>query len=197
MRIILVANYFSKLFKALEHRNFGDIMKVSQLFPNMFSEEDNTIIWAEVTLDKLKAILVGFQKSKSLGPDGGLLNSLKFYDLVGSNLIAVVEETRTKGLVVGNLNSTFINLILKCSNPLSFNGFSPISLSNLAYKVITKFLENKLKQGLSEGVSKEQFDFLFNRNILDPIGTAQEGLHSIKSKKYSRISVKIRLDECI
>lgn len=74
---------------------------------------------------------------------------------MGLDILAVIEETRTKGLVVRNLNVPFITLIPKCSNPMLFNEFQPISLCHIAHKVITKIMANRLKQGLFEGVLKE------------------------------------------
>lgn len=59
------------LFIASKDKHFGDIMKVIQLFPKMFSEEDNTNIGVEVTLEELKVVLEGFQKYKISYPDMG------------------------------------------------------------------------------------------------------------------------------
>ena len=47
---------------------------------------------------------------------------------MGLNLIEVVEEVQINGVVPGGLNSTFITLIPKRSNPKTFNDFLPISL---------------------------------------------------------------------
>ena len=40
-------------------------------------------------------------------------------------------------------------------------------------------------------MSKEQFRFLNNRKIMEAIGVAQEGLHSIKTKKMKSFMLKM------
>jgi hypothetical protein len=42
-------------------------------------------------------------------------------------------------------------------------------------------------------ISEEQFGFLFNRQIHDAVGSAQECLHSIKLDKLPTIALKIDL----
>jgi hypothetical protein len=46
---------------------------------------------------------------------------------------------------------------------------------------------------MSRSLSEEQLGFLKGRQILDAIGTAQECLHSIKSKKLQAIILKLDL----
>jgi hypothetical protein len=65
---------------------------------------------------------------------------LDFFDLLGNDLLEVVEESRRLGKVSGALNATFIALIPKSDKPDSFGGFRPIALCNLVYKIITKKL---------------------------------------------------------
>ena len=63
-----------------------------------------------------------------------------------------------------------------------FADLCPISLCNLIYKLISKVIANRLKPILDRTISAEQYGFLKNRQILEPMGTTQEVLHSIKSK---------------
>jgi hypothetical protein len=93
------------------------------------------------------------------------------------------------------LNSTFIALIPKSDNPLSLDEFRPISLCNCIYKVVAKVISRRLKDLLSEKVSKEQFGFLEGRKIHEAIGVAQEGLHNVKIKKAKGVILKIDLSK--
>jgi hypothetical protein len=81
------------------------------------------------------------------------------------------------------MNATFIYLIPNKNNLTTFKNFRSISLRNIEYKVVSKIIENRLKQALSMMVTKEQFVFLFNRKIHDAIRTIKEGFHSIKGGK--------------
>ena len=95
---------------------------------------------------------------------------LAFFDIVGNELLEVVEESRRLGKVTRPLNATFIALIPKSDKPDSFGGFRPIALCNLIYKIITKIIVIRLKTFLSFGISKEQFGFLEGRKITYAIG---------------------------
>ena len=63
-----------------------------------------------------------------------------FFGLLGQDLLRVVEESQRKGYVLGVVNSTFIDLIPKCTKPESYNELRPISLCNLIYKIIFKII---------------------------------------------------------
>jgi hypothetical protein len=64
----------------------------------------------------------------------------RFYDLLGKDLLAVVEESRIIGRMHAPFNSTFISLIPKSDKPKSFDDFKPISLCNFIYKITTKVI---------------------------------------------------------
>jgi hypothetical protein len=123
----------------------------------------------------------------------GRLSSSYFFDLVGDDLLEVVEDSRNRGEVVRALNSTFLALIPKVNKPTSFDDFRPISLCNLCYKLIAKIIANRIKPILSRSLSEEQLGFLKGRQIQDAIGTTQECLHSIKMKKLKALVLKLDL----
>jgi hypothetical protein len=138
--------------------------------------------------------LKGFKCSKSHGSDGWTVEFfLAFFDIVGSELLEVVEGSRRLGKVLIAMNDTFIALIPKSDKPKSFRGFSPISLCNLLYKIISKIIAIRIKSSLSTGLSKEQFIFLDGRQITDAIGVVHEVLHSIKVKNQKALVLKLDL----
>ena len=55
---------------------------------------------APVSKDEVEATLKSMQKEKSPGPDGWTVELfLHFFDTLGEDLTAVVEESRVSGLV--------------------------------------------------------------------------------------------------
>jgi hypothetical protein len=125
-----------------------------------------------------------FSKDKSPGPDGWTVEFyLHFFDLVGPDLLELVEDSRLQGKISRALNSTFLTLIPKASHPTTFGDYRSIVLCNLCYKLISKIIANRVKPILSRLLSREQLGFLKGRQILDAIGTAQECLHNIHHKK--------------
>ena len=103
----------------------------------------------------------------------------------------LVEESIIKGKIIGGLNATFVELLTKNDKLESFDGFIHISLCNLVYKVISKIISVIIKAFLSEGITKEQFGFLENKQNNEAIGIAQDSLHSIKTNKYEALILKL------
>jgi hypothetical protein len=117
------------------------------------------------------------------------------FDVLGPDLLWVIEESRRKGHIHNPINATFIALIPKTDNPTSFEDFWPISLCNCLYKIISKVISRRLKVILSKHISGEQFGFLEGRKIHEAIGVAQEGLHNIKLKKLRATVIKLDLSK--
>jgi hypothetical protein len=160
----------------------------------MVTEVEEDALFKPVTLLELKAVLENFKKERSPGPDGWTSEFfIFFFDLVGADLLEMVEDSRKKGKICGGLNSTFLALIPKVNNPASFDDYRPISLCNLIYKVISKILANRIKPILARCLSAEQLGFLKGRRIQDAIGAAHESLHSIKKKNLKSLVLKLDL----
>ena len=93
--------------------------------------EGNQDLSAEVIEVELRDTLQSFQKDKSLGPDDWSIEFyLGFFDLIGGNILKVIEESRLNGIIHNPLNTTFIAIIPKVNDPLSFDDFISISLCN-------------------------------------------------------------------
>ena len=92
-----------------------------------------------------------------------------------------------------SMNSTFIALIPKKEIPISFADFCPISLCNLVYKLISKVAALRLKPFLDKFISPQQFGFLKNRQITEPLAITQEVLHTIQTKNRCALILKLDL----
>ena len=116
---------------------------------------------------------------------------------MGPLLVNMVESSRIMGSVAPSLNSTFLSLIPKVEHPVSFADFRPISLCNLCYKLISKVAAVRLQPFLDTSISPQQFGFLKNRQILEPVAIMQEVLHSIKTKKRCALILKLDLTKAL
>ena len=83
-----------------------------------------TIVDNPVTLKEMELVLKGFVKGKIPSPDGGMVEFfITFFYLVGKDLLAALEQSRTEGYISKAMNATFIALIPKFEKPDSFSDF--------------------------------------------------------------------------
>jgi hypothetical protein len=189
-------SHFSRLYKKANNLDIQGMVSTATLFPSFVSTAEAAELYKPVTLSELKQILDKFKLERSPGPDGWTTEFFCFFfELVGPDLLQMVENTRITGKIVGSLNSTFLVLIPKESNPLSYSDFRPISLCNLIYKLISKVISNRIKPFLERRLSAEQLGFLRGRRIQDAIGAAHEGIHSIKKYKQKALVMKLDLKQ--
>jgi hypothetical protein len=97
-------------------------------------------------------------------------------------------------LYINCQNHSFIALVPKLSGSHTVHQFQPISLCNIAYKIIFKILANRLKFLLSKIISHLQAAFVPKRNIQDNTVLAHELLHSFKSKRGKGGYMFLKLD---
>eukprot|EP00253_Pinus_taeda_P007705 PITA_07705 len=193
---ILGKNHFQYLFSDPGGISLAEIIRKSQAFSRFVEEGDAEDLFREVTKEEVESIIKSMAKDKSPGPYGWSIELFShFFDSIGAELTEVVEESRKKGEIYGPFNSTFIALIPKKEDPVSFEDFRPISLCNTIYKIIAKIITVRLKPILSSCISKEQFGFLDGHQIHEAIGVAQETIHSLRQANKKGVVLKINLSK--
>ena len=104
-------------------------------------------------------------------------------------------EFLNHGIVSPNFNDTQIVLIPKVQNPRKITEYRPISLCNVAYKIASKAIANRLKSVLSTIVSENQSAFTKGHFITDNVLVAFETMHHISQKKFGRVGeMALKLD---
>eukprot|EP00253_Pinus_taeda_P036198 PITA_36198 len=188
--------HFQRIFSDPGETTIAEIIRTTQCFPRFTEEGADDELSAPVTKEEVEAAMKSMGKDKSPGPDGCTVELfLHFFDLIGSDIVDVVEESRLRGEIYKPFNSTFIALIPKKDAPESFEDFRPISLCNCIYKIIAKVIATRLIPILSRNISMEQFGFLEGRQIHEAIGVAQEVIHSVKQKRKKGVILKIDLSK--
>lgn len=82
----------------------------------MIDETNSHALFKLVSIEELKVVLFHFKNEKSPGPDSWTAEFLtSFFDLVGEDLLEMVEESRRIGSIVGGLNETILTLIPKAN----------------------------------------------------------------------------------
>jgi len=123
--------------------------------------------------------------------------TMEFYQatwsFMGNDLLDLVEESRCSKRMHQGLNPTFLALIPKSGCSDEPQGFRPISLCNVVYKILATIIVNRLKPILPDLIAPEQTGFFKGRQITDGIIVAQEVIHSLKSSHSPGMLIKLDL----
>jgi hypothetical protein len=88
-------NHFKTFYKASTCTNVEEQCNLIDHYPKMIDDEEARLLFRPVTMEELKLVLFHFKKEKSPGPDGWTTEFfIYFFDLVGQDLLAMVEDTR-------------------------------------------------------------------------------------------------------
>ena len=113
---------------------------------------------------------------------------------MGSSLTIMIISVLRGNTLLEGLNETFLALNSKVKNPQLTSQFRPIGLCNVAYKVITKVIVQRLKRVLPNLISLTQVSFVPKRHIDDNVIIIQELLHTMRKKTGNTGWMAIKLD---
>ena len=83
-----------------------------------------------------------------------------FWDLLGPDVVAFLQEFHARSSVPISCNSSFITLIPTLDNPLLIKDYRLITLIGLQFKITTKLLADRLDHVLNDVIVIEQPMFL-------------------------------------
>ena len=125
--------------------------------------------------DDVKAAVRELNSEGAPGPDGIPLFSYKdYWDTVGHEVMAALEEFREGRCQMDRLNKAYIVLLPKVHAAEQIGDFRPISLSNSLYLIFAKVLANRLLGVFSSLISPLQSAFIPGRQMADSIVLAEE-----------------------
>ena len=190
----LLVEHFKDILSEPNINRAEDIAKISHHIPEKVTRDQNLALLQIISKDELEEAINKMAKNKAPGPYGF---TIEFYQatwsFIGNDLLDLVEESRCSKRMHQGLNATFLALIPKsgCSDELQ--GFSPISLCNVVYKIFATIIVNRLKPILLDIISLEQIGFVQGRQITNGIIVAQEVIHSLKSSRALGMLIKLDL----
>ncbi|XP_048319507.2 uncharacterized protein LOC125418867 [Ziziphus jujuba] len=106
----------------------------------------------------------------------------------------MVQNVFRSGLLLRDINRTFMVLIPKVTGVTEVKHLRSISLCNTTYKIIAKILANRLKQVIKKIISPSQSVFVPRRWIGENAILANEVLHSMNRKKGMKGIIGIKVD---
>lgn len=126
-----------------------------------------------------------FDFNKLHEPDGINTARLKHcWHILKMSFMNTIYNFHQTGILPHGINSSFIALIPKTTQPRTPFEYRPISLINSVMKILLMILANRLKQTLTYIILEELTGFMKDRNISDMIIITSEIIHSKKHKKY-------------
>jgi len=164
------------------------------VIPRLINEDTNNRLTREVTQQEIKEAFDQMNPDKAPGPDGF---TARFYqqcwNIIKKDLTKMIKKSQQSSKLGGSTNSSFLALIPKEKGELSFNRFRPISLCNTSYKILTKFIANRLKALLPLIIPENQGGFVKGRHIANNIILVQEAIHSNVRRKEKGMLIKLDL----
>ena len=111
------------------------------------------------------------------------------------DVVFVVLDFLNNGNMLLGINYKNIVFSPKVKNSEKMSDFRPISLCNVNFKIISKVLENRLKQVLPQIISPTQSAFVLGCLIIDNVLVAYKTLHTMHSKnKGKKGTLALKLD---
>lgn len=148
-------------------------------------------------IEEVKKAVFGMKKFGSPGSDGiQAIFYQKYWDVVGPSLTNLVNEAIRSGRIPCPLLTTFITLIPKKERPGNASDFRPITLLNMAFKIISKVIVNIMRPIMKNIIGPHQNSFLPRRSTLDNIFLTQEVVHSMNQKKGKKGTMVVKIDLC-
>lgn len=106
----------------------------------------------------------------------------------------MVLDFLNHGISPPKFNETHIVLILKVKEPKRVTDYRPISLCNVAYKIASKAITNRLKKALPTIISDTQSAFVHGKLITDNVLLLRQCITSIRRNEEKEGEMALKLD---
>eukprot|EP00253_Pinus_taeda_P011292 PITA_11292 len=192
---VLVEHHKAILVEPLVDKSEA-IKEICSAISRLVTDDQNNALMRAANLEEIEEIVKSMKKGTAPGPDGFTIEFFQAgWHFLGREILELIEESRMNQKVWPAINSTFYALIPKNDNLEDANGFRPIALCNVIYKIITTLIAKRLKPLLDKLISTEQMGFVEGRQILDGLVVTQEVIHSLKMKNQKGMMIKLDLSK--
>ncbi|KAL9664408.1 hypothetical protein QQ045_019808 [Rhodiola kirilowii] len=179
----VVVNHFGRLFRTSRAIPTGQMMDMLGVVPNKIDDKMRQQLTTPFTEIEVQDAVFQMFPTKAPGLDGF---SALFYQKIWAIVKEMVTSITTRMLngetLEHDINKTLITLIPKKKDPEKIEDYRLISLCNVAVKIVTKVLANRLKAVLPFIISDSQTAFVPGKLISDNILAAHELIHFIRTR---------------
>ena len=187
-----IISFFSRLYSS-SHPQFRGIDGIDW---SPITNEDAVDLVRPFEEEEVKKAVFDCDGNKSPGPDGFTLAFFqRCWEEVKAEVMSVLNDFHSSGVVNRGVNETYIALIPKKYGSCRISDFRPISLVTSLYKIISKVLVSRLKEVLDSTISKNQGAFVANRQILDVALVANEVVEDVRATRRKGVVFKIDFEK--
>lgn len=146
-------------------------------------------------MEEVRKAVFGMKKFGSPGPDGiQVIFYQKYWKVVGPSLTILVNRAISSGRIPYSLLTAFLTLIPKKDMPENAADFRPITLLNVAFKIILKVLVNRMRPIMKKIIGPHHNSFLPGRSTLDNVILTQEVVHGMNHKRGRKGTLVVKID---
>lgn len=147
-------------------------------------------------MEEVEDIVRNMKRNKAPGLDEYTVEFFQAgWHFLAEEVLEVLEEARTNQRIWPGINSTLLTLIPKTNQADQAEGFFPIALCNVIYKIVASVVAQRLKSILPSIISLEKTGFVEGRQIPDGLVVAQEVIQTLKTKKEKGMLIKLDLSK--
>lgn len=187
----MVTGFYKELFT--DNEEFTPFC-LTHSFP-LLDDQALANLGREVSYEEIHRSIKSMGALKAPSPDGfQTIFYQSQWKIVGDDFCRLIRRMFQDPSQIKELNDTLLMLIPKVDSVVTVKDFRPISLCNVSYKVITKIIAQRLRAHMNSLVSPCQCSFIPKRHSNDNIVTAQEIFHSMRTKKWKKVWMAIKID---
>lgn len=123
-----------------------------------------------ISEEEIKKVIWSFNNNKSPRPDDFSMAFFKdCWEIVKEDILKIVEDFHSSGFLELGSNATYIYLIPKKEGAISITNLWSVSLISSPYKIISKFLADRMKMVLDLVISHNQSAFIGGRQSFNDV----------------------------
>jgi hypothetical protein len=181
--VSMATEFFKNLYTADLEVDPGQL---TDLFESRITDKMNGDLCKEFTDDEIGTALFQVGPLKASGLDGFPARFFqRNWELLSKDVITAIRGFFYSKKMSNDVNEAAIVLLPKKESPDSLKDFRPISLCNVIYKVVSKFLVNRMRPLLNDIVAPTHSAFVPGRLIIDNALIVFECLHALDQGRQS------------